>query len=84
MKYYAYFIVVLMMMINWSTVNALSLTQCKNACSGGASTREEFCRNIPSNYGVSNGASVNEVKAGCWSKVYESTINCQNWCAWWF
>ena len=76
MKSYACFIVVLMMMISWSTVSALTLSQCKNACAAGTSAREEFCRKIP--------PSQSEKRAGCWSKVYESTINCQNWCAWWF
>ncbi|CAF0794187.1 unnamed protein product [Rotaria sordida] len=68
----------------WTIDGKLTLTQCQNACADGESAREAFCGKIPSTHGMNVGAAKNEVKAKCWSHVYESTTACKNWCAWWF
>jgi hypothetical protein len=46
------------------------LKRCQDACRGGETARENYCRSLPDP----------RMRARCWTKVHESEQNCLNWC----
>jgi hypothetical protein len=58
-----------------ATLSIAQRQQCIDACKGGATSMEAFCRSLPPDP---------RLRAGCWGVVYAGEAACIGWCYWKF